>query len=170
MERFFMAKLKLKTMRADRNLKKTIRECYEEYMDYCKSIGQREGTLKSKEKFFKYELVLIVNLDDSINTLTKDKIQKHINYMIDKGYKGNYYQTYVIKIRAFLTYCFTREYLEKFEVKIPNIILDKKEVYTEAEINKLLKKPNLNTCLVGDYRSYTTVNFLLGTGCRVQHY
>ncbi len=161
-----MAKLKLKTMRVDRNLKKTIRECYEEYMDYCKSIGQREGTLKSKEKFFKYELVLIVNLDDSINTLTKDKIQKHINYMIDKGYKGNYYQTYVIKIRAFLTYCFTREYLEKFEVKIPNIILEKKEVYTEAEINKLLKNPNLNTCLVGDYRSYTTVNFLLGTGCR----
>jgi len=41
---------------------------------------------------------------------------------------------------------------------------------TEAEINKLLKKPNLNTCLVGDYRSYTTVNFLLGTGCRVQYY
>lgn len=29
-----MAKLKLKTMRADRNLKKTIRECHEEYMDY----------------------------------------------------------------------------------------------------------------------------------------
>jgi integrase/recombinase XerD len=78
-----MAKLKLKTMRADINLKKTIRECHEEYMDYCKSIGQREGTLKSKEKFFKYELVLIANLDDSINILTKDKIQKHINYMID---------------------------------------------------------------------------------------
>lgn len=147
-------------------MQKTIKECYEEYMDYCKSIGQREGTLNSKEKFCKYELVIIVNLDDSINTITKDKIQKHINYMIDKGYKGNYYQTYVIKIRAFLTYCFTREYLEKFEVKIPNIILAKKEVYTEAEINKLLKKPNLNTCLVGNYRSWTTVNFLLGTGCR----
>ena len=161
-----MAKLKLKTMRADINLKKTIRECHEEYMDYCKSIGQREGTLKSKEKFFKYELVLIANLDDSINILTKDKIQKHINYMIDKGYKGNYYQTYVIKMRAFLTYCFTREYLEKFEVKIPNIVLEKKEIYTEEEINKLLNKPNLNTCLVGDYRSWATINFLLGTGCR----
>lgn len=147
-------------------MQKTIKECYEEYMDYCKSIGQRKRTLNSKEKFCKYELVIIVNLDDSINTITKDKIQKHINYMIDKGYKGNYYQTYVIKIRAFLTYCFTREYLEKFEVKIPNIILAKKEVYTEAEINKLLKKPNLNTCLVGNYRSWTTVNFLLGTGCR----
>lgn len=52
---------KLKTMRADRNLKKTIRECYEEYMDYCKSIGQREGTLKSKERFKRYQITKIVN-------------------------------------------------------------------------------------------------------------
>ncbi len=29
-------------------MQKTIKECYEEYMDYCKSIGQREGTLNSK--------------------------------------------------------------------------------------------------------------------------
>lgn len=64
-----MSKFKLKTIRADRNAKKTIKECYEEYMDYCKSIGQRGGTLNSKEKFCKYELVIIVNLDDSINFL-----------------------------------------------------------------------------------------------------
>lgn len=102
-------------------------------MDYCKSIGQREGTLISKERFRRYQLSKIVNLDDNIRTSTKEKIQNHINNMISTGYKGNYYQTYVIKIRAFLTFCFTREYLEKFEVKIPNIILEKKEVYTEDE-------------------------------------
>jgi len=135
-------------------------------MDYCKIIGQREGTLKSKERFKRYQITKIVNLDDNINTLTKEKIQNHINDMIDKGYKGNYYQTFVIRIRAFLTFCFEREYLNKFEIKIPNIILQKKEIYTEAELEKLLKKPNLNTCLVGDYRSWATINFLLGTGCR----
>jgi len=43
-------------------------------MNYCKSLGQREGTFNSKKNFCKYELVLIVNLDDSINILTKDKI------------------------------------------------------------------------------------------------
>jgi hypothetical protein len=41
-------------------MQKTIKECYEEYMDYCKSIGQREGTLNSTvlevsvTKFIKY--------------------------------------------------------------------------------------------------------------------
>lgn len=86
--------------------------------------------------------------------------------MRDKGYKGNYYSTFVIKLRAFLTYCFNREYLEKSDVKIPSVLLEKKIVYTEAELDRLLNKPNLNTCLVGDYRSYVIVAFFISSGCR----
>lgn len=78
-----MAKLRLKTVRINNNSRKTIKECHEEYMDYCKSIGQREGTLNSKERFKIYQLSKIVNLDNNISTLAKDKIQNHINSMID---------------------------------------------------------------------------------------
>jgi integrase/recombinase XerD len=161
-----MAKLRLKTLRINNNSVKTISECYSEYMDYCKAIGQREGTLISKKRFYTYELLKLVKQEDTIENLTKEKIQKHINFMIEQGYKGNYYQTFVIKLRAFLTFCFKREYLTKFDVKIPNILLEKKVVYTEEEVRALLKKPNLNTCLVGDYRSWVMINFLLATGCR----
>ena len=56
-----MAKLKLKTLRISNNCNKTIEECYKEYMNYCKSIGQREGTLISKESFYKYQLDKVVN-------------------------------------------------------------------------------------------------------------
>lgn len=161
-----MPKLRLKTLRINNNSNKTIKECYEEYMDYCKAIGQRDATLVSKQRFYTYELTKLISVEENISKITKEKIQKHVNSMRDKGYKGNYYSTFVVKIRAFLTYCFKREYLEKFEVKIPNVLLEKKIVYTEAEIDALLKKPNLNTCLVGDYRSYAIVSFFLGTGCR----
>lgn len=161
-----MAKLRIKTLRMSNNSNKTVEECYNEYMDYCKSIGQREATLISKRRFYNYELMKIIDAEDCIGALTKKRIQNHINYMRDMGYKGNYYQTFVIKLRAFLTYCFNREYLEKFEVKIPNVLLEKKIVYTEYELDKLLKKPNLDTCLVGDYRSFVTVSFFLATGCR----
>lgn len=161
-----MAKLLLKTLKVRNNSTKPIKECYEEYMDYCKSIGQRPATLISKKKFYTYELLKLVGAEESIFSLTKEKIQKHINSMIEHGYKGNYYQTFVIKLRAFLTYCFKREYLSEFDVKIPNVILVKKVVYTENELKFLLKKPNLNTCVVGDYRSWVTVNFLLGTASR----
>lgn len=161
-----MAKLRLKTLKITNNSTKTIEECYSEYMDYCKSIGLREGTLTSKEQFYKYELLKRVSSTEEINIITQKRVEEWINSMIDYGYKGNTYQTFVIKLKAFLTYCFTREYLKEFEVKIPNVVLEKKEVYTETELKKLLKKPDLNTCFVGDYRSFVTVSFLVGTGCR----
>jgi len=161
-----MAKLRLKTLKINNNSTKTIEECYSEYMDYCKSIGLRQATLVSKQRFYKYDLLKNVSADDGINVITQKKVEEWINSMIDYGYKGNTYQTFVIKLKAFLTYCFTREYLKEYEVKIPNVVLEKKEIYTEDELEKLLKKPDLDTCLVGDYRSFATVSFLIGAGCR----
>ncbi|OOO64290.1 integrase [Clostridium tepidum] len=161
-----MAKLKLKNL--NKTTDKTINEIYKDYLNYCISIGQREATITSKEKFCIYELTKVIDLDANISQLTKDKIQNHINNMRKEGYKGNTYQTFVIKLRAFLTYCFNNNYLNSFDIKIPNILLEKKEIYTEEEILKLLKKPNVNNCLVGDFRSWAICSFLLGTGCRAE--
>ncbi len=161
-----MAKTRLKTIMKTGNNSKIIEDCYKEYMDYCKSIGQREATLKSKERFYKYELLKKVKASDPIGNITSKKVEAWVNEFIDKGYEGNTYQTFIVKLKAFMAYCFTREYLIEFEIKIPKILLKKKEVYTEAEITKLLKKPDLNICVVGDYRSWVTVNFLIATGCR----
>lgn len=161
-----MAKLLLKNIK--KTTKKTVKECYKEYIDYCIAIGQRPKTIESKERFCKYVLSKVVNLDSNISNLTKENIQAYIIFMRKNNYKGNTYSTFVIKLRAFLSYCFMRNYLNKFEVKIPNVDLEKKEIYTEEELNKLLKKPNLNKCLVGEYKSWVTCNFLLGTGCRAE--
>ncbi|HGG0415640.1 TPA: hypothetical protein ACJFE8_000382 [Clostridium sporogenes] len=56
-----MAKLRLKNLNKTTN--KTVGEIYEDYLNYCTSIGQREKTIESKEKFGKYELIKVVNLD-----------------------------------------------------------------------------------------------------------
>lgn len=161
-----MVKIRLKSIQ--KQINKNIDECYSEYLNYCIAIGQAEKTIESKKRFYRYELSKMVNLEDNIITLTKDTIEAHIVQMRKDGYKGNTYQTFVIKLRAFLTYCFSKGYLNKFIVKIPNIDLNKKTVYTEEELNKLLKKPKMDTCLVGEYKAWATVNFLLGTGCRTE--
>lgn len=147
---------------------KTIREVYEIYINHCISIGQSDGTIESKKRFFRYSLPKIVNIDDNISTFTKDKLDNHIIEMRKAGCKGNYYQSFVIKSKAFLTYCFNHHYLKKFEVIIPTITQDKKGIYLEEELTKLLKKPNLKTCLIGTYKSWATINMLLGTGCRAE--
>ncbi|MBZ9688404.1 site-specific integrase [Clostridium estertheticum] len=159
-----MAKIKLKNMR--KSIDKTIDECHKEYLNYCVSIGQRDKTIESKIRFYRFVLPKIVDVSENIETLTKQKIENQVIYYRKNGYKGNTYKSFVIKTRAFLTFCFNGNYLQKFEVKIPRIDSDKKIIYTEDELNLLLKKPNLDECLVGDYKMFVTINFLFGTGCR----
>lgn len=58
--------------------------------------------------------------------------------------------------------------MDEFEVNIPTVQLEKNKLYTEEQLNKLLKKPNMKTCLIDDYKGWATVNFLIGTGCRAE--
>ncbi|MBU3216683.1 site-specific integrase [Clostridium estertheticum] len=159
-----MVKMRLRSLRD--GVKKTIKECHIEYLDYCISIGQAEKTIESKNRFYRFELSKIINEDESISTLTKKKIETQVIFYRQHGYKGNTYKSFVIKTRAFLTFCFDNHYLVKFDVKIPTVDSEKKIVYTEDELTLLLKKPNLDNCLIGDYKGYVICNFLLGTGCR----
>ncbi len=41
-----------------------------------------------------------------------------------------------------------------------------KETYSDSELQKLLKKPNLRKCSFAEYRSWCIVNLLLNNGCR----
>ena len=159
-----MAKLTLKNIKKKENI--TIEEVYKEYLDYCIAIGQRQKTIESKIRFFRYEFPKLIDITKDIKEINKRDIENHVITMRKEGYKGNTYQTFIIKLKAFLSYSFRNNYLDKFEVKIPTISLEKKEVYKEEDLEKLLKKPNINNCLVGDFRSWATINFLLGTGCR----
>jgi len=74
-----MVKLRLKTLKINNNSSKTIEECYSEYMDYCKSIGLRQATLVSKQRFYKYELLKYVSAEDEINVITQKKVEGWIN-------------------------------------------------------------------------------------------
>ncbi|OAA90348.1 hypothetical protein [Clostridium ljungdahlii] len=64
---------------------RSIREIYEKYLKHCISIGQAHGTIESKKQFFRYSLPKIVNVDDSITTFTKHKLEEHIIFMRKAG-------------------------------------------------------------------------------------
>lgn len=161
-----MVRIKLKDMK--KYEQRTIEKTYKEYIEYCNTIGQRPLTIVSKERFYTYSLLKWVDKEADISVLKEVLVRNIVISMRKQGYKANTYQTFIIKLKAFLTYCFKRNYLLEFDVKIPNATNEKKVIYTENELEVLLKKPNLNTCLIGDFKGWVTVNFLLGTGCRAE--
>ena len=161
-----MVKIRLRNMK--KYEQRTIKATYKEYIDYCIAIGQRPLTILSKEKFYIYSLLKWVKAEDDINIFKEELVKSIVITMRNQGYKANTYQTVIIKLKAFLSYCFKRNYMVEFEVKIPSASNEKKVIYTENELKTLLKKPNLKKCLIGDFKGWVSINFLLGTGCRAE--
>lgn len=61
-----------------------------------------------------------------------------------------------------------QEYMPTFKIKLAKADKQPIETYTDDELKKMLRKPNLKQCTFQEYKSWVIVNFLLSTGVR-QH-
>lgn len=71
-------------------------------------------------------------------------------------------------LRALLYYGMEHGYINQFKVKLIRAEKKIKETYTEAELAILLKKPNIKTCNFAELRNWAMINYLLGTGNRLE--
>ena len=70
-------------------------------------------------------------------------------------------------VRCFCYYLMEEGYLQRFKIKLPKADKRIKETYTDAELKKLLKKPNVKTCEFNEYKTWVFSNYLLATGNRI---
>ena len=59
-----------------------------------------------------------------------------------------------------------KEYVQTYKIHVPKADTEPIETYTDAELQLLLKKPNLGQCSFTEYKSWVMTNFLLSTGIR----
>jgi integrase/recombinase XerD len=57
-------------------------------------------------------------------------------------------------------------YMRNFKIALINAEKPIKETYTEEELEKLLKKPDIKKCSFTEYRNWVTICYMLGTGNR----
>jgi integrase/recombinase XerD len=75
--------------------------------------------------------------------------------------------SYLRTIRAFLYWLMEGGYIKRFRISIPRADKKIKETYSEAELNLLLKKPDIKKCDFIEYRMWAFSNYLLATGNRI---
>ena len=75
--------------------------------------------------------------------------------------------TYLRTIRAFCYFCMDCGYIKKFKIIIPKAEKKIKETYTDEELARLLKKPNMSKCSFTEYKAWVFENYLLATGNRL---
>lgn len=160
-----MAKIKV-MKRAE--WEKTLKELYEDFQLSNKIKNLSEMTIR----FYEQNLVHLFKFVNEIGIeyvreIQKMHVDKYIMWLKNKGLKATTINTYMRAARVFLYYAMKENYLINFEINLIKADKEQKEPYSEEEIKKLLKKPNLRACGFVEHRNWVLVNYLLETGNRL---
>lgn len=75
--------------------------------------------------------------------------------------------SYLWSVRAFLYYCMECNYMTKFKIHLPKAQKEIKETYSNEQLEKLLAKPDINTCSFTEFKTWVFENYMLATGNRL---
>lgn len=149
-------------------LEKTLRELYEDFQLENRIKNLSEMTIRFYEQnlvhFFRFMEEMGIKY---VREIEKRHVDKFIMWLKNKGLKDTTINTYLRATRAFLYFAMRENYLIKFEINLIKADKQQKEPYTEEEIKKLIKKPNLKECGFVEHRNWVLVNYLLETGNRL---
>ena len=102
-----------------------------------------------------------------ISALEIDDIQKQFgDYLKEEGANEQTILSYFRDFKAIMYYAMDNGWIKSYRIVVKNKEPDVKQVYTEAELKKLLVKPNIDNFT--EYRNWVIIKYLLATGNRVQ--
>ncbi len=149
-----------------------IPEVFTLFLEDKKVLGVAEKTIKSYEQKFK-SCANFYDFNIPIDRFTDEDV-KQIVYSMKHGLRLDGKSTtvkdvtiasYMTSLKSFFSWCKLKGFSNVF-IPLYHFETEPKEVYTEEEIRKLIKKPNLKKCSFCEYRNWVIVCFLLNCGCR----
>lgn len=146
---------------------KTFKDGFEEFILNCRSRNLREGTIKhyleSYRQIVKYfdEDILLSDISKKVFEEFTVKVSKNNNMNSQTLY------TYSRDLKTIINFFINLEYTPMFKIVLPRVDKHPIETYSDEELEKLLKKPNLKKCEFTEYRNYVITAFFLSTGIRL---
>ena len=144
----------------------TFEEGCKEYLENCKARNLRNGTLRhytdTITQLYKY-----IDPKMPIEEITIDLYDQFIKDLRSNNTMNDTtLYTYGRDLKTILYYLMRQEYIPNFKIKQAKADKQPIETYTDEELRRLLKKPNLKQCTFHEFKSWVMVNFLLSTGVR----
>ena len=141
---------------------------FHEFIRDCYSRNLRIDTINHYQQSYN-QIIKYLDKDMYIKDIT---INTFNNFVINIRNNNNIKSsmtlyTYARDLSRFVHFFMNKEYLQVFKITLPKI--DKKpiETYTDDELSKLLKKPNMKRCNFAEYRNWCITCTFLSTGIRV---
>ena len=106
--------------------------------------------------------------DNPVNDITADTVDDYILWLKDNTKCNNIsINSHLRSLRAYLYYCMDCRYVMRFKVTLIKAEKKVKETYTDEELERLLKKPDIMQCSFSEYKTWVFENYLIGTGNRI---
>ncbi len=158
----------MKKIKMNVSNKITFEEGCKEYLDSCRARNLRNGTIKhyvdTINQLYKY-----IDREMPIEDLTIKTFDQFMMTLRDNdSMNDTTLYTYGRDLKTLFYFFMKQEYMPTFKIKLAKADKQPIETYTDDELKKMLRKPNLKQCTFQEYKSWVIVNFLLSTGVR-QH-
>jgi len=158
----------MKKMKMNVQSKLTFREGCEEYLRNCETRNLRDGTIKHYKEAM-IQLFKYISEDTLIRDMNKETVEELIIALRNnRDINDMTLYTYARDFKTLMYYFMRCEYIPNFKITLSKADKQPIETYTDSELTKLLKKPNIKQCTFTEYKAWVIVNFLLSTGIR-QH-
>jgi len=147
----------------------SLEDGLEEFKTECKVKNLSNDTIGYYEENFGYFRDFLNDTFKDLdikNDISSQTIKNYIVYMKDKDLKETTINIRLRGIRSILYYFMDNNYIDNFKIQLLKQDETIPEVYTDEEIQKLLKKPNIKKCSFAEYRTWVVENFFVGTGVR----
>ena len=152
------------TMNSSKNL--SVESAYELFIRKCRVKNLSEATITS----YNNKVIPFVEFCNGgdISAVTVDTVDAFTD-MLKKEHNVNDVSvvSYLRSVRAFLYYCMECNYMTSFKIHLPKCNKEIKEIYTDEQLEKLLKKPDTNMCSFTEYKTWVFENYLIATGNRL---
>lgn len=159
-----MEKIKMQPTRPEDAL---LTDAFADFLEKCRAKNLSEKTLNIYTVHFKFFREYLSDPDKKASDITEDTLEGFILYLQNLGCNDITVQSYMRGVRCFCYYLMEEGYLQRFKIKLPKADKRIKETYTDTELKKLLKKPNVKTCEFNEYKTWVFSNYLLATGNRI---
>lgn len=158
----------MKKITMKKNINTTIEEGFKIFLnEHCVLNNMRPSTITYYRELMYYGFFKFINKEMSLNYLTQQDLDNYVVYLKNKDVKDTTINVHLKGLRCVMNFFKNKKWIDN-NIKINLIKEDKQQVvpYSNEEIQKLLKKPNMNQCSFAEYRNWVIVNFLCNTGCR----
>lgn len=147
---------------------KTIEQVYQEFQTHNRIKNLASHTIEYYQLALKHLSDYLHQIKiDKISQITKDTTENYILWLENRCSNAATINNYLRAAKAFIYYAIGQGYTQPFKISL--IKEDKAiQIYTDDEIQKLIKKPDLRHCYFGEYRNWVLCIYLLETGNRLQ--